>query len=135
MKSQGTINSVLNKLTEIFNQNTSKETRRKLRRNAPVTESIMWSKLRNNQLLDSKFRRQYSIGIYVVDFYCSQKRLAIEIDGDSHFTEQAVAYDKARECYIESLGITFLRFTNDEVMKNIDGVLIKIMRVLEQVSI
>ena len=63
------------------------------------------------------------MGPYVVDFYCAALRLAIELDGESHFEESAVIYDAMRQEYIESLGIKVLRFTNDEVKENLQGVI------------
>jgi len=70
-----------------------------------------------------KFRRQYGVNKYVVDFYCPKLKLAIEIDGDSHFGNQAIKYDQKRQSYIESFGIKFLRFTNNDIYNNIDEVL------------
>jgi len=76
-----------------------------------------------------RFLRQYSVDQYVLDFYCPKLKLAIEIDGDSHFIPGAEEQDKARQDYIEAFGIRFLpaspaggRFTNDDIYKNIDGV-------------
>lgn len=94
-----------------------------LRNNMPKAEIILWSKIRNKQLLKLKFRRQYSIGPFVLDFYCPEIRLAIEIDGDSHFQEEEIEYDKERQRYIEDKRIKFLRFTNEDVYKNINEVL------------
>ncbi len=78
------------------------------------------------QLNGCKFRRQYSIGKFIVDFYCPEAKLAIEIDGDTHFTQELRPYDTARQKYIESKGIHFLRFTNKDITENIDGVLVHI---------
>lgn len=99
------------------------EKKRKLRKNQTKAEAIIWQCLRNRNFLNLKFRRQYSVGVYVVDFYCPSLRLAIEIDGDSHFTEQAKIYDKHREEYIKQFNIKFIRFTNDDVFNNLEGVL------------
>jgi very-short-patch-repair endonuclease len=86
-------------------------------------EFIIWQKLKGKQIEGCKFRSQYSVGKFVVDFYCTELKLAIEIDGDSHFQEGAQEYDRERQAFIESVGIRFLRFTNDEVYKNLEGVL------------
>jgi len=114
-------------MTGTFNKTEVKCLRRCLRRNAPLPESILWSQLRNRQLSNSKWKRQYSIGKFVVDFYCAERRLAIEIDGDSHFNKKAQEYDKEREEYIKSMDINFLRFTNMDVMNNLEGALEKII--------
>jgi very-short-patch-repair endonuclease len=74
-----------------------------------------------------KFKRQYSIGAYIVDFYSPQLKLAIEIDGGSHFIEGAEIRDQKRQTMIESAGITFLRFTNRDIYERIEGVIEKIL--------
>lgn len=73
--------------------------------------------------LGVKVRRQFGIGYYIVDFYIPSLKLAIEIDGESHFTEAGMAYDQERDTFISGLFITTIRFTNDEVRNNLDGVL------------
>jgi len=70
-----------------------------------------------------KFRRQHSIGGFIVDFYCPEKRLAIELDGDVHEEKKQATYDKARQKTIEALGIKVLRFTNEDVIQNVEDVL------------
>ncbi|MCI0479125.1 endonuclease domain-containing protein [Candidatus Uhrbacteria bacterium] len=84
---------------------------------------MLWSRLRCKQIEGVKFRRQFGIGRYVVDFYCPAFRIVIEVDGDSHFVGDAPRYDEERQRYIESLGLRVLRFTNDDVRENIEGVL------------
>ena len=108
-------------MTELFNKMSELGKRRALRNSAPVAERIVWSQLRRNQVLGFKFRRQYSVGPYVIDFYCPALSLAVEIDGDSHFKQDS--NDKNRQDYIETFGIRFLRFTNEEVYNNLEGVL------------
>ncbi len=93
----------------------------------PQAEIVLWLKLKDKGLRGYKFRRQYSIDRFVVDFYCPKLKLAIEIDGDSHFVEGADMADKERQTIIESFGVTFLRFTNKEIHENISGVLEKII--------
>ncbi len=100
--------------------------RRELRKNQTETEKIIWDKLRNRRFLNLKFRRQYGIGNYIADFYCSSLKLVIELDGGQHFTEEGLEYDKIREEFMKSLGIKTLRFNNNEVLNNIEEVLIKI---------
>jgi len=93
----------------------------------PRAEIILWSKLKSKGLKNYKFRRQYSVNNFVMDFYCPKLRLAIEIDGDSHFLEGADIRDRERQTAIESFGITFLRFTNREILGGLESVLEKIM--------
>ncbi len=74
-------------------------------------------------MLGLRFRRQFSVGPYSIDFYCPALKLAIEIDGDSHFSHDAVACDHVRQEYIAAFGIQFLRFTNNQVFENSDDVI------------
>jgi len=106
----------------VFNRTEVKDLRRKLRQTQTDAETIFWSKVRGNQL-GVKFRRQYSVKQFVIDFYVPEVRLAIELDGAVHFTDEAQARDAEREAIIAQYGITFLRFTNTEVETNLTGVL------------
>ena len=115
-------------MTQIFNKEAQKKIRQALRRSLPPSEVILWSKLRSKQICDQKFRRQFSVGPYVIDFYCPALKLAIEVDGDSHFRNGQQGKDKVRQAYIVSVGIHFLRFRNNEVRENIAGVLESIYR-------
>ncbi|GAL12398.1 hypothetical protein JCM19233_3390 [Vibrio astriarenae] len=95
----------------------------------PEPESILWRHLKGKQL-KAKFRRQHSIARYIVDFYCPEKRLVIEIDGDSHYTANAQQKDVIRDQFLASKGIQVLRFTNEDVMVRLDDVLGVIWQVL-----
>jgi len=88
-------------------------------------EIILWSRLRQSQL-GCKFRRQHSIENYIVDFYCPTKKIVIEIDGLQHKREKDTKYDARRTKDLESLGITVLRFWNNEINENLEGVILKI---------
>ena len=119
-------------MNKIFNTNPQKEKRKKLRNNLTEAEVVLWSRLRNRQVLNQHFRRQVSIGRYVVDFYCAKLKLAIEIDGDLHYLEErTIEYDKKRQREIEMLRIKFLRFDNLEVYKNLNGVINEIWITIE----
>lgn len=85
-------------------------------------EKLFWSKVSNRQFYNLKFRRQHGIGPYIADFYCSEKRLIVEIDGDSHFNEMNIAKDRVRTKYLESFGYNVIRYNNLDVIKNIQGV-------------
>jgi very-short-patch-repair endonuclease len=98
----------------------------------PDAEVILWSKLRRKQMGGHKFRRQYGVGKYSIDFYCPELRLAIEVDGESHFADGAAEKDKERENFIIQFGIRFLRFSNTEVRENLDGVLLQIEDVMRR---
>lgn len=113
-------------MTQIFNKRSQVVKRRLLRRNAPSPEYILWQVLRNRKVNGQKFKRQVSIGRYVVDFYCPALRLAVEIEGGYHTRDSVKKYDFERRELIESLGINFLRFSNEEIEENIDNVIDKI---------
>lgn len=109
------------------NPKSTKMLRRSLRNNATASEQRIWTKLRCQQL-GTKFRRQYGIGPYIVDFYAPSYRLVIEIDGDSHFNESSYAYDQARTDYLEQFGIRVLRYTNEEVQTQLYDIIEDICR-------
>ena len=119
-------------MNEIFNRQDLKSRRQELRKSMPPAEVILWQRIRGKQLLDCKFRRQHSVGPYVLDFYCPQLRLAIELDGDSHFREGAPQKDRDRDVYIRSFGIRVLRFLNTDVYDNVDGLLEVVVREIRQ---
>jgi len=89
-------------------------------------EKLLWSKIRKKQIKNYQFFRQKPIGNYIVDFYCKDAHLVIEIDGGQHYEEANIKADKTREEFLKNLGLRVLRFTNLEVLKNINGVMIKI---------
>jgi very-short-patch-repair endonuclease len=93
-----------------------------------MAERRMWYEIVPN--LPFTIMRQRVIGNYIADFYCASKMLVIEVDGDSHYTDDAQGYDRIRTDYFESLGIQVIRYTNDEVLGNPDEVLKDLLRVL-----
>jgi len=109
----------------VHNNEKLKDRRRELRKRSTKTEEILWSKIRGSQL-GAKFKRQHSIGGYILDFYCSEFKLIIEIDGGSHLSLDAQEYDKVRDKYFKELDYKTIRFLNDEVETEIDNVLMKI---------
>lgn len=121
-------------MTLVYNRSTQRSVRKQLRHHIPESEIILWAALKGKKLEGVKFRRQYSVGRYVVDFYCPQLKLAIEIDGDSHFTEEAEHYDQKRTAYIESIGITVTRFTNLDVKQNLDSVIAQVQQEIQALS-
>jgi len=104
----------------------NKETARELRKKETPAEKKLWAALRNRKAGNYKFRRQHPIGYYVVDFYCEEKYLIIEVDGSVHDLLENKEYDKSRQDELENAGYKFLRFTNEEVMNDLTGVIQKI---------
>ena len=105
---------------------------RELRRNETDAERLLWRLVRNRQLCGVKFRRQHPVGRYVVDFYCHEARLAVELDGGQHAEEDQMQRDCARTAYLDDRGVQVLRFWNGDVLKNPAGVLESIAEVLER---
>ena len=103
-----------------------KQLRRELRRNQTEAEKIFWTHMRNKQFYGMKFFRQYSIGPHILDFYCPAMRLAIELDGGQHAEEETREYDKLRTDYLKTKGIDVIRFWNNDVIQNIEGILMEI---------
>ena len=102
------------------------ETAKRLRKEATFPERLLWGKLRSHRLDGLKFRRQHPLGPYVLDFYCAEAHLAVEVDGYSHFGR--IKEDARRTRYLESCGLKVVRFGNDDVLKRIDTVLATIAR-------
>ena len=102
---------------KIFNNRDETLKRQSLCAQMSVVERLLWKHLRN-EALGVKFRRQVSVGKYVVDFYRPSLHLAIEVDGESHAGEVAQAYDKLRQSEIESLGVRFVRVSNEDVYRS-----------------
>ena len=116
----------------LYNNDSLKIRRRELRRNQTEAETVLWSRLSNRGLASTKFVRQYSAGPYIIDFYCRGLRLAIELDGSQHLKEDTKNYDKDRDEYLKNLNIKTIRFWNDEVLKDVEGVLGKIIVEIER---
>jgi len=106
------------------------ETARLLRKNMTYYEEIIWERLKGKQILGLRFRRQHPIDFFIVDFYCHKARLVIEIDGEIHYKQHE--YDDGRSAEIEKFGIKVIRFTNDEVVNNIEAVIKKIELVVSE---
>jgi very-short-patch-repair endonuclease len=98
----------------------------KLRQEMTEAETILWERLRANQLLGYKFRRQHPISIYIADFYCHKLSLIIEVDGKYHNKKEQIINDEKRTEDLKFQGMKILRFTNQEVVNNIETVILKI---------
>ncbi|MBC7391167.1 MAG: endonuclease domain-containing protein [Opitutaceae bacterium] len=105
-----------------------KTRRTELRKALTPAEATLWKHLQNSQFEGKKFRRQHSVGNYILDFYCPSEKLAVELDGAGHFTEEGVEYDEKRTEFLKSIGIKVIRFENENVFKCLDHVLEEIKR-------
>ncbi|MBF0484030.1 MAG: endonuclease domain-containing protein [Candidatus Omnitrophica bacterium] len=106
---------------------------RDLRKEQTDAEKLIWLYVRNQQIKNIKFRRQFSIGNYIIDFYAPSIKLAIEIDGGQHYEDIGERKDKTRSKYLESQGIKILRFANNDVLINMDGVYEVIENKIEEI--
>jgi len=112
-----------------------KTLRKKLRNNTTDSERKLWQALRKNQILGYKFTRQYGIGKYVVDFYCSFLRLAIELDGSQHMEEENKLYDEKRTEFLNLQKIKVVRFYDNDVFNNLPGVVERIIQIIKLINI
>ena len=101
-----------------------KQRARELRKQGVLSEVLLWDQLKGRKLRGYQFMRQKPIGAYIVDFYCSKLGLVIEIDGESHSGK--FDYDMRRQQFLESIGLTVLRFNDTEVKKDMDNVMMAI---------
>jgi very-short-patch-repair endonuclease len=103
---------------------------REMRKNLTAPEAKLWQRLRGRQLDGHKFRRQHPIDRFIVDFYCHEARLIVEVDGESHAFQQE--YDRERSAFLISMGNRVIRFSNEDVMQRMDGVLEVILQAFEE---
>lgn len=99
---------------------------RQLRREATDAETLLWRHLRGRQLAGQKFRRQHLISPYVLDFYCEELCLGIELDGGQHYVDEGREHDRRRAAYLQGEGVRLLRFSNREVLLELHAVLERI---------
>ncbi len=93
-----------------------------LRKNMTLAEKILWKKLRDRKIFDVKFRKQHPVWIFIVDFYCHEYKLVIEVDGDIHDEDEVNEYDLGRTAELNKFGLEVIRFTNDQILYDIDSV-------------
>jgi len=107
----------------IHNSKSLEPNRKELRNALTPAEAFLWTQLKKGQLSGKKFRRQYSVGPYILDFFCPEVRLAVELDGAPHFNVIGAELDAKRDRYLEEQGIVVLRFENREVFQDLENVL------------
>ena len=108
---------------QLFNKPELKQYRRTLRSNLTPAEATLWRFLKNKQLDGRRFHRQYSVGSFILDFYCPKEKLAVELDGEPHFDPAGMKYDQERDAYLQRKGIKVIRFENQIVFENTEVVL------------
>jgi very-short-patch-repair endonuclease len=118
-------------MRRLYNDKNLKERRISLRKSQTDAERKLWQILRNKQINGLKFFRQYSIGNYILDFYCPAIRLAIEVDGSQHIDSE---YDEKRTSYLRLENVFVLRLWNNDVLNNLEGVYLKIASIIEKLK-
>lgn len=108
-----------------------KENRRSLRSHSTCAEKISWFRLRKKQIHNLRIHRQFSVGGYILDFYCPGYRLAIEVDGEYHNTLEQMEYDRIRTLFLNEHNIKVIRFLNEEIINDLENVLQRISFALE----
>jgi very-short-patch-repair endonuclease len=120
-------------MTKHYNKKSEQEKRRQLRANMTYCEKIVWLHLKKRQL-GYRFLRQYSVDHFVIDFYCPELKLAVELDGNVHEIPEQKEYDEARQKYLEKFGIQFIRIKNEEYLGNPNKAFLKIENAIKNLS-
>jgi very-short-patch-repair endonuclease len=107
---------------------------RQLRREQTDAEKLLWYCLRGRQLCGLKFRRQYPIGPYILDFYCHEYKLCVELDGGQHYENAGIQHDEQRQVFLTSHGIHTLRFSNRDVLEHLEAVLLQIAEAIKPLT-
>ncbi len=105
-----------------------------LRKNMTLAEKILWKKLRDRKIFDVKFRKQHPVWIFIVDFYCHEYKLVIEVDGEIHNEEELIEHDLNRNAELNKFGLEVIRFTNDQILYDIDSVVSAIHKKITELS-
>ena len=122
-------------IVKLWPGKSEQQKRRALRKRMTRAEVLLWVRPKNRRVLGQRVLRQYSVGPYILDFYLPSLRLAIEVDGETHVTEQELEYDRNRQEEIEGLGIQFLRVRNPEIYLDLDSVLERIREKVASLSL
>ena len=105
-----------------------------LRKNMSKAELILWKKLKNKEIFKTKFRRQHPVDIFIVDFYCHEYKLVIEVDGEIHNDQVKTEYDLNRTAELNKFGIRVIRFTNEDVILSTNLVIMQIKNILRELA-
>lgn len=118
----------------LYNHKTLKERRRDLRNNQTPAEKLLWKHISHDKILGLRFLRQYSVGPYILDFYCAKLCLGIEVDGEVHKGVERKLYDEDREKYLKSLGIHIIRFWNDDILNDTKNTFKKLLSKIDSLK-
>ena len=132
MEYQGYVKPDYHLIVKIIYNPKLKQLSRNLRNNSTLSEVLLWNELKARKINGYQFMRQKSIGNYIVDFYCSKLKLAIEVDGETHGFERAIVRDQIKDKYLASLGIHIIRYDYSDVKNDISGVIDHLIDWIEQ---
>jgi very-short-patch-repair endonuclease len=121
-------------MTKIYNKKENKENRRDLRKTQTKEELIFWAHVKDRRFHGYKFRRQYSVGNYIADFYCPELKLVVEIDGGQHYEKENIEKDLLRTKYFNSLGMKVKRYTNIDIKTNLVSVFDNLLEVCKTIK-
>ena len=113
----------IDRYNPLYNIKNLKEKRKELRSNSTSAEAVLWKMLKGKQIEGKRWRRQFSIGNFILDFYCPEIKLCIELDGSEHYTVSGQFNDERREEFLKSQGITIIRFENKEIWYSTEQVI------------
>ena len=120
-------------MTIIYNTPRNQSFRKRLRQNMTKSETVLWKNIKGDRL-GHRFRRQYGVGNYIVDFYCPTLKLAIEVDGFTHADEKVFEKDEIKQKYLESLGIMVKRYSSEQVFKTINEVIADLYQTCDEIE-
>lgn len=115
----------------LYNPKTLKDRRRDLRKNQTPAEKLLWKHISKDKIFGLRFLRQYGVGPYILDFYCTKIRLGIEVDGEVHKRTERKTYDTEREKYLKSLNINLFRVWNNDVLSNTKQTLVELKNAIK----
>ena len=125
----------ISRVSMFYGANSStKRTAAMLRRNMTLAELILWKKLKDRKIFNTKFRKQHPISFFIVDFYCHEYKLVVEVDGEIHNEQELIEHDLNRTAELNKYEIEILRFTNDQVIYKIDWVIKIVLKKITELT-
>lgn len=121
-------------MPKIYNREYLKNNQKFLRTIMTKSEVVLWKNLKGKQFLNLKFRRQFGIGNYIVDFYCPEIKLVIEVDGSTHYEEEVFEKDLKKDEYIQKFGINLFRINSEEIFNNLKEVLFRLENICNEIK-
>ena len=118
----------------LYNDRRLRDRRRELRKNMTDSEILLWDRLRMRKVKGFKFLRQYSVGPYIMDFFCVELRLGVEVDGRFHGSTENIEYDLKRTVFLKEHGVELIRFWNDDILYDVDSVVMRLKQKIASID-